>query len=407
MRNQDRTNILLAKFFGIVIGLAALTVVVLGGAFYLTGDKPPSLQQYATTTTTILPTPTPEAWLVEEWGVSAAGFLADSTYSMLLHADTLMQLMDGRDIAQTPGLQISLPAIRLGKLAAFTAALYVPTEVRRAGKTKSYCRRAPLLLDEVMQVHGEVLRPALSLEDLRRNWREGAVSVWKSVEGSWCLDDGLASIERMYDWGVRMIGLTWHNDHRFATSWSHRGEEGLTELGLAAVKRMNELGIAVDVSHMGDAAIADVLRVARAPVIASHSNCRALCNHRRNLTDEQIRAIAGTGGVIGVNFYSPFLKRGGNASLADVVAHLNHLRAIGGIDCVAIGSDFDGVFGRIPPSLETAAGLPRLREALAAGGFSKRDLRLVFGGNFLRALAEIEKKARENRATKRIFDRQS
>jgi membrane dipeptidase len=195
-----------------------------------------------------------------------------------------------------------------------------------------------------------------------------------------------------------MIGLTWRADNRLAMSWENGGDHGLTPLGEAAVRKMIELGVLVDVSHMNDASIRGVLDIAaqmKAPVVASHSNCRALCNHPRNLPDDLIKRIADSGGVIGVNFYSPFLRAGGAAAIADVVRHLAHLRDVGGIGCAALGTDYDGLESRQPAELKTAAGLVRLRQSLKQAGFSDVDIAAIFGGNFVRALTLAENRAGE------------
>lgn len=153
---------------------------------------------------------------------------------------------------------------------------------------------------------------------------------------------------------------------------------------------MNDLGIAVDVSHMSDAAIWDVIEVSRAPIVASHSNCRAVHDHRRNLPDDLIRTICADGGVIGLVFYWRYLSGDRDASMQDVVAHAKHLKEVGGAQCIALGSDWDGDVG-VLADLDGASQLQDLRQQLLDAGFSEQEVDGIFGANALRALTEIER----------------
>ncbi len=310
---------------------------------------------------------------------------------MLMHADTPYQLLKGKRMGARQDVHMSLDRVRAGRVSAFAAVLYVDGKYHEGG-APAYCRRATARIDAVLDEHADRIRPALRVQDFEKNWRSGHHSWMRTVEGSWCLQGEVDAIDRHHAAGFRMIGLTWRDDHDFATSWSYHGHTGLTNLGRAAVKRMNDLGIAVDVSHMSDPAIEDVLSVSRTPVFASHSNARAVCDHPRNLKDDHIRAIAKTGGIVGVNFYPMHLRKDGNASVADVIAHIRHIRDVGGLPCVGLGSDFDGI-RRGPRGLSSAADLPNLRKALQDDGVDEQEIAAIFGGNFLRAMAEVERRS--------------
>ena len=176
-------------------------------------------------------------------------------------------------------------------------------------------------------------------------------------------------------------------DNALATTSSGEGPKtsGLTELGQRLVHEIDRAGGIVDVAHASDRAVADVLAEAQkdgAPVVASHSNARALTPHPRNLTDEQIRGIARSGGVVGVNLYSRFLTTRGRAKIADVVRHVRHLVGVAGALHVAIGSDFEGDI-EPPIGMETVLGFPKLFAALRAAGLSYDDVARIFGGNAL------------------------
>lgn len=308
---------------------------------------------------------------------------------MLMHADTPLRLLKGKRIDREDDVHVSLPRADKGQVSAFAAVLFVDLAHHESG-AEAYCKRATERIDRDLADHADRLRVGLRSRDFRDNWRTGHHTWFRTLEGSWCLLGRVETLDHYYATGVRMIGLTWHDDHAFATSHGYRGPVGLTDLGRRAVRRMNELGIAVDVSHMSDRAVDDVLAASRAPVFASHSNARALCDDSRNLTDDHIARIAKTGGVVGINFYTAHLRKGGRATLQDVVRHIEHIRDVGGIGSVGLGSDFDGI-PRGPEGLETAAQLPALRRALSERGFSDADVAAIFGGNFLRAFEQVER----------------
>lgn len=333
--------------------------------------------------------PTASASTMEPtWGPAGAPLDKDAPFTILMHADTPYQLMKGKRIDAPKDVHLSLERVRAGHLSAFAAVLFVEKKFHDQGATQ-YCMRATAKIDALLATHASELRPATSTGEFEANWRSGHRSLFRTVEGSWCLH-GKTAFDDLHASGVRMIGLTWEGDHDFATSWVDYGRVGLTARGKQAVMRMNELGIAVDVSHMSDRAVDDVLAVAKAPVFASHSNARAVCNHPRNLKDDHIRAICASGGVVGMNFYPLHLRKSGKANLSDVVAHVRHVRDVGGLGCVGLGSDFDGI-ARGPEGLETPAELPNLRKALIDNGFTNEEVAAIFGGNFLRAMRGVER----------------
>lgn len=226
----------------------------------------------------------------------------------------------------------------------------------------------------------------------------GTVRTWLSLEGAAPLASDAGAAKLWASRGVRLFGLVHTRDNALGTS-SGGGDEkptGLTPLGRQLVHDIDHEGGIVDVSHASDASVADVLAEALkdgAPVVASHSNARALTPHPRNLTDEQLRAIARSGGVIGVNLYSRFLATRGRAKVADVVRHVRHMVNVAGIEHVAIGSDFEGDI-EPPVGMDNVLGFPRLFEALRGAGFSYSDVARIFGENALRLLCPREKAPR-------------
>jgi membrane dipeptidase len=222
----------------------------------------------------------------------------------------------------------------------------------------------------------------------------GKVRTFLAFEGAAPLASDPAAPARWASRGVRIFGLVHTSDNALATSSTGKGAGGgLTDAGRAFVRRVYDAGAVVDVSHASDAATDEILRFALAekvPVVATHSNARALVAHPRNLTDDQIRDIGRTGGVVGVNFHSRFLVPHGRAKLADVLAHVLHLVKVAGVEHVAIGSDFEGDI-TAPEGLEGVRHMPRLSTALEAAGMTRDDVERVFSRNALRVLCGAPK----------------
>jgi membrane dipeptidase len=163
---------------------------------------------------------------------------------------------------------------------------------------------------------------------------------------------------------------------------------GLTKTGIEFVQEMEKLGMIIDVSHLNDAGICDVLRYTKKPFVASHSNARAICSHPRNLPDDLIVAIAERGGVMGINYNPPFLKDGEEVSrIEDMVRHIKYIKNLAGVQCIGLGSDFDGIGGKL--EISSPADLPLLQQALEKEGFSESEIEAIFYKNVLRVYQEI------------------
>jgi membrane dipeptidase len=220
--------------------------------------------------------------------------------------------------------------------------------------------------------------------------RPGAVKTWFAFEGAAPLADTPESVLGWVARGVRIFGLvhTYENALSTSSGSASKVSTGLTKPGRVLVERIHAAGGIVDVSHASDRATDEIIRLATAagrPVVATHSNARAIAAHPRNLTDQQIRAIAATGGVVGVNFHSPFLARKRAARIEDVVQHVRHIVRLVGADHVAIGSDFEGDI-RPPPGLEDVTGFQGLAHALAEAGLSREQIERILWRNAHRLL---------------------
>lgn len=244
-------------------------------------------------------------------------------------------------------------------------------------------------LDGVLRAAPDQIVLATTPDAIRAARREGRVACFASLEGAHGLGTSLDALPALQAGGLLSVGLahfTRNSMCRPMVGWGSSTVEGLTDLGRELIDRMNDLGLVIDVAHVNRPGVLEVCARSRAPVICSHTAANAVYSSPRGLDDEQLRAIAATGGVVGLIFVTPFLGPGG---LDAVVAHLDHLRRTVGVAHTAIGSDWDG-FSVYPDELRSAERLPRLTEALLRAGWSPEDIWAIYGENFLRVLGEVQ-----------------
>ena len=279
--------------------------------------------------------------------------------------------------------QFTAAMARDGGLYAVVLPLFVPARVSKHGPRVSDYEQSWQRIEAVLNEQQLYARPGAEP-------RTGQVRTFYSFEGMGPIGDDLPALERWIARGVRLFGLVHNQNNALATAAmdARKGDFGLTEKGRQAVRRICELGGVVDVSHASDRTTREVIEIAlnlKHPVVASHSNARRLMDHRRNLSDDLLDAIAKTGGIIGVNFHSPFLVSNRRATIDDVVAHILYIAKRVGVDHVAIGSDFEGDI-HPPRGLETLRDIQQLVPRLRASGLSDADVRGIMGSNAMRIL---------------------
>ena len=370
------------------------------------------------------------------------------------HEDTPQRFLDEKFDLDDPlnGGQINLDAIHNGHLGASFMSIWVEPDLYK----DHYARRTLELIDAVRvqaAKHPDEIAFATSAAEIQTAHREHKYAMLMGIEGGHSIEDSLGLLRTYYDLGVRYMTLTWSNSNSWAdssgddkdTNVKHT-ESGLTEFGKDVVYEMNRLGMIVDISHVSDKTFYRTLTITRAPVIASHSAARALCDAPRNMTDDMLRAVAtygggpdSKGGVVMVNFYSGFISQAyRNAQLAQkpevdkatadlkvrfksegkeitysdieklqremadriprpplsaLIDNIDHIAKVAGIDHVGLGSDFDGVSGQLPEGIDSAADLPKITAALMARGYSAADCDKILGGNFMRVFKEVEQVA--------------
>jgi membrane dipeptidase len=332
----------------------------------------------------------------------------------------------------------NIERMKQGGLTAEFFSLYIrPWYVEHGGST----RRTLDMIDAVYRAverNPRDLMFATSVADIRRAKRLGKIACLMGIEGGHAIEDSLPALREFYRLGVRYMTLTWNNTNSWADAG--RGEKkynGLNEFGQEVVREMNRLGMLVDVSHVSDDTMSDVLDISKAPIIASHSSARALSDQPRNIPDDLLRRIAKNGGVVHVNFYSAFVdtktvtpqsrarderlkaqqdeidarykddpERRAEESdrleqanplpplpISKLIDHFDHIVKVAGIDHVGIGADFDGA-NDMPEGAKDVSMLPNITYELLKRGYSERDIRKVLGENLLRAMAAAERISR-------------
>jgi membrane dipeptidase len=278
-------------------------------------------------------------------------------------------------------IQINFPKMRQGGIDAAFFAIDVTLALKN--RLTYALDGFGYLLNDIAGSQGDVVI-VREPEDILRAKEEGKPAVIMAVEHADCTERSLNVLRMLYEVGVRSVGLT-HNVSSWAADGNAEAREGvgLTHFGVELVKEMNRLGILVDLAHVSPSAFFSALEVTSKPVIFSHGNARALCDHPRNLTDEQLVALSKNGGVIGMSFV-PFFVDAEAPTFERLLDHIDHVVEVAGVDTVGIGSDFDGG-GTL---LEDALVYPRITEGLLERGYSESDVQKILGGNTMRVLQE-------------------
>ncbi len=363
------------------------------------------------------------------------------------HDDTTQRFLDGKfDLGTRNSLgSIDIPRMREGNLSAIFFSIWMPSKVTGPEAVD----RALVQIDAVreqVRKHPNDLVLATTAAEIREARKQGKIAALMGVEGGHMINSDLAVLRTYAALGVRYMTLTHSGNDEWADSSTDTPvHNGLTDFGKDVVREMNRLGVMVDISHVSDNTFYDALEVSKAPLIASHSSCRAICDARRNMTDPMIKDLAAKGGVIQINYHVGFLSQEFlNAEVANpelnkgiaaevtkrcgdnegcqliegdritreyveqgklprvdytkIIEHIDHAIKVAGVDHVGLGSDFDGA--NMPYGMEDATKLPAITEALLKKGYSESDVKKILGENTLRVMAEVERVSRELNAGK-------
>lgn len=341
-------------------------------------------------------------WLVDEARLfSEAKRTHASTLTLDTHCDTPMFFSQGiRFEERDPRILVDLHKMDDGRQDAVTMVAYLPqpaegqkfADVAQFG-TESPKDYADLIFDKIEDI---VARNALHLSiartpaDLYEAKRLGRKSIMLGIENGLAIEDSLDNIDHFARRGMVYMTLCHNGDNAICDSArrSKGTHGGVSAFGAEVIRRMNDLGVMVDMSHAGEKSFYDALSISRAPIVCSHSNCRALCDVPRNLTDDQLRAIARKGGVVHITLYHGFLRTAGEASILDAIAHLEHAISIMGTAHVGIGTDFDGDGG--VSGMADSSEMINFTRMLLRRRYSPEDIALIWGGNWLRVMDTVK-----------------
>jgi membrane dipeptidase len=309
-----------------------------------------------------------------------------------------------------------LPRMKKGGMGAqFFAAYVAPKYVEGNHSANRALQMIDTVRHDIIEKYPNDFLLATTAAGIRRAHKQHKIAALLGIEGGHAIEDSLRLLRRYYDEGVRYMTLTHTNSNHWADSSgdSNQPNHGLSPFGKEVIAEMNRLGMMVDISHVSDKTFWDALETSKAPIFASHSSCRAISPAPRNMTDEMIAALAKKGGVVQINLSCDFLNPDvlkaeaaagtetaagtkPRATLADVVSHINHVVAIGGVGAVGLGSDFDGI-SCAPVGLDGVDKWPNLTRALLEEGYTAAEIRKIYGENTLRLMAEVERVARSTR----------
>jgi membrane dipeptidase len=356
------------------------------------------------------------------------------------HDDTTQRFLDGKfDLGPRDARgSIDIPRMKEGGLSAIFFSIWMPSKVTGPEAVKRALVQIDAVREQVRKHSGDLVL-ATTAEEVLAAHKQGKIATLMGVEGGHMIASDLGVLRSYAALGVRYMTLTHSGNDEWADSSTDTpAHNGLTDFGKEVVREMNRLGVIVDISHVSDKTFYDALEVSKAPLFASHSSCRAICNAPRNMTDEMIKALAAKGGVIQINYHVGFLSQEfRNASTPElakqidaeakkrcgdnegcqliesdsvtrefvtqgklprvdwtkIIEHIDHAVKIAGADHVGLGSDFDGA--NMPFGMEDVSKLPQITEALLRKGYSEGDIKKILGENTLRVMTEVERVSRE------------
>ncbi|HMF76327.1 MAG TPA: dipeptidase [Bryobacteraceae bacterium] len=337
--------------------------------------------------------------------------VAAITKSALLidtHNDIPSFTVTGADIANSPKNHTDIPRLKQGGVGAVFFSVYVAaTYVEGNHSANRTLQMIDSVQHDIIDHYPETFQQAFTAADIEKAHRKHKIAALMGMEGGHGIEDSPRLLRDYYRLGIRYMTLTHWNTNSWADSSGDinnpnvQHHNGLTPLGKEIVLEMNRLGMMVDISHVADKTFYDALETSQAPLLASHSSCRAVTDAPRNMTDDMLKKLAEKGGVVQININCGFISQKSKdapasapvrATLADLVAHIDHARQVAGIDAIGIGTDFDGI-ECTPEGLDDVSKFPNLTRALLEKGYSVADIKKIYGGNTLRLMRQVEEVA--------------
>ncbi len=305
------------------------------------------------------------------------------------HCDTLQKICDHGGELKKNNYQLDISRIKRrssGSVQVFAAFID-----KKNDKLPPFSRCMQLIsrYKSELKKNKETMHHCSNVNDIKTALETGKVASLLSIEGGEALEGNIENLIRFYDLGVRIITLCWNYRNEIADGITEPEGLGLTDFGKLLIKEMNRVGVLIDVSHISEKGFWDIIENSRTPIAATHSNVKALKNHPRNLSDEQIKAIIKNNGCIGINIYPEFVKIGGCDS-TDIVRHIEYIMSLGGENNIGIGSDFDGI-EVLPYDICSAEELEKIPNELLRLGYSEKLVENVLYNNFFRVFETVIK----------------
>lgn len=305
-----------------------------------------------------------------------------------LHCDTIDLLMGNDKNLYENDLCVDIEKLKKANSLAQTFALFVDTKDIK--NPYDYCiSMYERFLGELNKNSNDISLVTNYNEIIKNN----KISALLSIEEGAVLEGDIKKLEEFYDLGVRFLTLTWNyeNEIGYPNCFKEFKNKGLKTFGFEVIEKMNDLGMIIDVSHLSDGGFYDVYKCSKKPFIATHSNSRTVTNHSRNLTDDMIRCLGNSGGVIGINFCNYFLndRDDSNSTLEDIIKHIKHIVNVGGIEVLSIGTDFDGILSNV--EIKDVSQMDKLVSSLQKNDFKESDIEKIFNKNALRVIKEVLK----------------
>lgn len=313
-----------------------------------------------------------------------------------LHCDTILKIYEHPETSlyENP-FQLDLIRLKKSVIDVQQFALFV--ELSKTTEPYAYYQKLLACFNHQMKQFDACITPFTTYAQYLELKERNQLAALLTVEEGATLEGKLENLAQMYEDGVRLLTLMWNFENEIGYpsalyasqdgQLSHTIQQGLKPFGYQVVEKMNELGMIIDVSHGSDQLARDVLAISNKPIVASHSNCRALCPHYRNLPDELIKKIADQGGLIGLNYFEAFIQFNDETLLDQLCRHALHLKKIGGLECLALGSDFDGI--PMHPELKDVTIVEQFIDRLTHFGFTARELDYIGEKNVTRLYREI------------------
>lgn len=307
-----------------------------------------------------------------------------------LHCDALLKLWESRGEASfnnSPEIDTNKERLKAGEVVAQAFAIWIDPAIKTENKFQAALEQVDLFFREILEKNADI-RQIKSWSDFH-NLQDGEIGAVLTLEGVDCIGNDFTKLHILYQLGVRSIGLTWNEANLAADGAGELRGAGLTSFGRQIVTFNNEKRLLTDVSHLSEKAFWDVIELAKYP-IASHSNTKKYCNHPRNLSDEQAKAMFQKGGLVHVVYCPDFVKKEGSATIYDLIRHIDHLCTLGGVKQIGLGSDFDGISSKVAGLIDASDSQNLINELLRH--FSEDEVSGFAHQNFLDYTAKIDKK---------------